>query len=78
MKQWKRRSSFFLYSMEASNEQFAYLDKLVGKKKRKDIRLSIILNATDIVPNADHWVPSIVKSPENYGYSLSIIDSKKC
>ena len=67
----------FLYSMEASNEQFFYLDELVGKKKRKYIKLSVILNATDIVPNANQWVPSIVKALKEMGYDLNIIDLNK-
>ncbi len=66
----------FLYSMEVSDEQFSHLDKLVGKENRADIKFAIIKNATDIIPNSDEWVPSIIQTIKDFGYSVNIIDLK--
>lgn len=54
----KNIPKLFLYSMSLSNNQYAQLEKLTGKKAG-DIRFACIENATDIIEGAERWVPGI-------------------
>ncbi len=63
----------FLYSMPVGEAQLARLDQLVGRK-RKDITMGMIVNATDILEHADHWVNGIVESITESGYQTRMID----
>ena len=66
----------FLYSLSISDDQLDELDNLIGKK-RKEITLGLILNATDIIENSESWVGGMTESLRSKGYTTKTIDLSK-
>lgn len=69
----KNIPKLFLYSMSLSEDQYAQLEKLTGKKADA-IHFACIENATDIIEGAEHWVPGIRQSLIERGYQVEAID----
>lgn len=63
----------FLYSMSLTEDHYAQLEKLTGKKAT-EIHFACIENATDIIEGAKHWVPGIRQSLIERCYQVETID----
>lgn len=63
----------FLYSLDVSSEQHAALAALAGRALQS-IRVALIENAADIIPNSSGWVQAIRNSLQNEGYQVEPID----
>jgi dipeptidase E len=63
----------FLYSLTVSSEQHAALAVLAGREQR-DIKVALIENAADIIPNSEGWVQGIRKSLREQGYQVEPVD----
>lgn len=65
----------FLYSMSLTEDHYAQLEKLAGKKAT-DIYFACIENATDVIEGAAHWVSGIRQTLIDRGYQVEKIDLK--
>jgi dipeptidase E len=63
----------FLYSLSVSPEQCRELTKLVGKEPGQ-IKIAVIENAADIIPNSADWLGGFRQMLTNNGYRIEVID----
>lgn len=66
----------FLYSLSVSQKQCTELTKLVGKDPG-EIRIGVIENAADIIPNSSDWLGGFRDMLTANGYRIDIIDLNK-
>lgn len=63
----------FLYSLAVSAEQHSALAALVGRERR-DITVTLIENAADVIPNSGGWVQGIRHGLQHEGYQVEPLD----
>lgn len=63
----------FLYSLAVSAEQHRALAALVGRERR-EITVTLIENAADVIPNSDGWVQGIRQGLQHEGYQVEPLD----
>ncbi len=66
----------FLYSLAVSTRQCCELTKLAGKEPG-EIKIGLIENAADIIPNSNDWLGGFREMLTQNGYRIEIIDLRK-
>lgn len=66
----------FLYSLSVSHRQCTELTKLAGKEPG-EIKIGLIQNAADLIPNSSEWLGGFREMLTDNGYRVEIIDLKK-
>ncbi len=66
----------FLYSLSVSPGQCSELTKLAGKEPG-EIKIGLIENAADIIPNSNEWLGGFREMLTDNGYRVEVIDLRK-
>lgn len=66
----------FLYSLSVSREQCVELTRLVGKEPG-EIKIAVIENAADIIPNSKDWLAGFRDMLGVNGYRLELVDLRQ-
>ena len=66
----------FLYSLSVSREQCRELTRLAGKDPG-EIKIGVIENAADIIPNSPDWLGGFREMLTTNGYRIELIDLRK-
>jgi dipeptidase E len=76
MLKMSRSPKLFLYSLSVSPRQCTELTKLAGKEPG-EIRIGLIENAADIIPNSGDWLGGFRSMLTDNGYRIEPIDLKQ-
>ncbi len=66
----------FLYSLSVSPRQCRELTEMAGKEPG-EIKIGLIENAADIIPNSNEWLGGFREMLTDNGYRVEIIDLRK-
>ena len=66
-------TKLFLYTLSVSREQCRVLTGLVGKEPG-EIKIGVIENAADIIPNSPDWLGGFREMLSSNGYRIELVD----